>query len=103
MDLGTLDWAGIGALLLAFATIWKAIRETPKSVEKVEAETTDKYVEIANKSADVIAYHLGRNASLREELDIACDKLEIYDDGVIILLRQLKRLDVEPDWKPPPE
>jgi hypothetical protein len=101
MELGTLDWAGIGALLLAFATIWKALRETPKSVEKVEAETTDKYVEIANKSADLLSYHLGRNAALREELDIACTKLEIYDDGVIVLLKQLRELGAEPEWTPP--
>jgi hypothetical protein len=101
MDLGTLDWAGIGALIVAVVTIWKAIRETPKDVEKVEADTTDKYVEIANKSADLLSYHLGRNAALREELDIACDKLEIYDDGVIILLKQIKELGEVPKWRPP--
>jgi hypothetical protein len=101
MDLGTLDWAGIGALLLAFATIWKALRETPKDVEKVEADTTDKYVEIANKSADLLSYHLGRNAALREELDIACNKLKVYDKGVVILLKQLGELDVKPNWTPP--
>jgi hypothetical protein len=101
MDFGTLDWAGIGALLLAFATIWKAMRETPKDVEKVKAETTDKYVEIAQKSADLLSYHLGRNAALRSELDIACNKLEVYDKGIIILQRQLRKLGEEPEWTPP--
>ena len=69
MDLGTLDWTGIGALLLAFATIWKAIRETPSEVEKVEADTTDKYVQIANQSADLVKYHIARNEELRNERD----------------------------------
>lgn len=76
MELGTLDWVGIGSLLLAAATVWRTMRETPRDVEKVEADTTDKYMEIANKSADLLEYHLARNAALRKELDATCDELE---------------------------
>ena len=77
MELGTLDWAGIGAMLLAAATVWKALRETPNQIEKVEADTTDKYIEIATKSADLLSYHLGRNAALREENSLLRRELEL--------------------------
>ena len=69
MELGTLDWTGIGAMLLAAATIWKALKETPNQIEKVEADTTDKYVQIANQSAELVQYHIARNLVLRDERD----------------------------------
>ena len=87
MELGTLDWAGVGAMLLAAATVWKALRETPSDVEKVEADTTDKYVQIANQSADLVKYHIERNEDLREERD----NLRLELTKVTCELDELKR------------
>jgi hypothetical protein len=38
---------------------------------------------------------------MKEELDNVRDRLQCFEDGVYILIDQLKELGIEPKWKPP--
>jgi len=109
MDLkDILDFSGIAALIAAGIAVWRTIVFRKQEADKVEAEVSDKFQEVASKSATHASALLDRVIKLEcevTELRKEVEAQEIYistlKDGVRRLLCQLAEAGHQPVWTPP--
>ena len=83
--------AGVGGFLVS-----KQISHS--TIKKQDSEATS---EITSAAIELVQPLRAELRQLRMELRKTNARLKIMEDGVCVLIHQLERLDIVPDWTPP--
>lgn len=110
----TIDIAGIAALILAAVALFKAIRVTPHEETATDAEAVVKFANAAGVTVDQMIAALKREDETNKALGIMRTDIEAlrneakkrealieeWQMGIEILIKQLKRNNLDPEWTP---
>lgn len=78
-----------------------ARRKAKKEVSKVDAEAAKTYAEAADMTAKQNTELQRRIETVEEEVDKLEEEVKEYKKGTKILIAQMRRLDIVPEWTPP--
>ena len=83
--------AGVGGFLVSK-------RISHSTIKKQDSEATS---EITSAAIELVAPLREELKQIRADLRKTNARLKIMEDGVCVLIQQLERLDIVPDWTPP--